>query len=94
MYSQPPFQMQIYHLGLWGPKYVWIVPGWYPAGWWLTVTRENHGCTAEQLDEMLIYHLFVSGVQVIDKLDDIDYHGLVSIDVFALSNIFTILDPI
>ncbi|XP_033624949.1 gamma-aminobutyric acid type B receptor subunit 2-like [Asterias rubens] len=67
---------QIYHLGLWGPKYVWIVPGWYPAGWWLTVTRENHGCTAEQLDEMLIYHLFVSGVQVIDKLDDIDYHGL------------------
>ena len=70
--------VQIYKTGLRGPKFVWIVPGWYAAGWWLAVSVETHGCTVAQLEELMRYHIVVTGVQIVDNLDKLDYHGFVS----------------
>ncbi|XP_038076948.1 gamma-aminobutyric acid type B receptor subunit 2-like [Patiria miniata] len=66
---------QIYNSGLRGPKYVWVVPGWYAAEWWLTASVTTHGCSAEQLEQLLLYHIFVSGVQIIDDVNRMDYQG-------------------
>ncbi|XP_022086436.1 gamma-aminobutyric acid type B receptor subunit 2-like [Acanthaster planci] len=67
---------QIYNNGLEGPRYVWIIPGWYAAGWWTTASVNTHGCSAEQLEKLILYHILVSGVQIIDNIDRIDYYGL------------------
>ncbi|XP_072040017.1 gamma-aminobutyric acid type B receptor subunit 2-like [Amphiura filiformis] len=36
-----------YKEGLFGSKYVWILPGWYDDGWWRI---EDHNCTIKEMD--------------------------------------------
>ena len=46
---------QAYKRGLFGPQYVWITYSWYPERWWTqAVTKNNVGCTDEELEEFVI----------------------------------------
>ncbi|XP_022083852.1 gamma-aminobutyric acid type B receptor subunit 1-like [Acanthaster planci] len=38
----------IFKLGMYGPNYVWMIPGYYSNGWWMT-TEEGLDCTPDEL---------------------------------------------
>lgn len=39
---------QAYLQGLYGPKYVWFLPGWYHDNWWDNVDNKTK-CTPQQI---------------------------------------------
>ncbi len=41
---------QAYKIGLYGPKYVWMLPGWYHNNW-PDAAPQKTSCTAEQVME-------------------------------------------
>ena len=43
-------ELQAYKQGMYGPKYVWVFPGWYDDKWWRTMPEERGDCTDEQMD--------------------------------------------
>ena len=43
-------EFQAYKQGMYGPKYVWVFPGWYDDKWWRTMPEERGDCTDEQMD--------------------------------------------
>ncbi|XP_078684311.1 gamma-aminobutyric acid type B receptor subunit 1-like [Branchiostoma floridae x Branchiostoma belcheri] len=53
-----------FQLGMYGRKYVWILLGWYRAGWWLS--GRGTGCSVEQLS------VATEGYFSVDTLDTVD----------------------
>ncbi|XP_033625200.1 gamma-aminobutyric acid type B receptor subunit 2-like isoform X1 [Asterias rubens] len=66
---------KIYHISMFGPKYVWISIGWYPPGWWEAI-RPDMDCTAHELEEALQNHLSVPLWRSVDDVRDIHYNGI------------------
>ncbi|XP_022105910.1 gamma-aminobutyric acid type B receptor subunit 1-like isoform X2 [Acanthaster planci] len=52
---------EAYRRKMYGAQYVWIVPGWFEAGWWRT-PDESITCTLDQMDEVTAYSFGVSAV--------------------------------
>lgn len=50
---------QCYKLGFYGPKYVWILIGWYGQGWWNDALTYST-CTVDQILEVIEGH-FATG---------------------------------
>ncbi|XP_038057990.1 gamma-aminobutyric acid type B receptor subunit 2-like [Patiria miniata] len=61
----------IYRMEMFGPRYAWILVGWYPEEWWMAVNDDD--CTAEQLEKALGYHFSVPAWRSVDNLDEINY---------------------
>ncbi|XP_022111536.1 gamma-aminobutyric acid type B receptor subunit 2-like [Acanthaster planci] len=61
----------VFHMQMFGGKYVWTLVGWYPEQWWTAV--DNVDCTAEQLQMALEYHFSVSAWRSVDDLGEIHY---------------------
>lgn len=54
---------QAYKEKLYGPKYVWLIIGWYPDNWYKQkMNDDRHNCTVEQLEEALEGHLTTEAV--------------------------------
>ncbi|XP_041350845.1 gamma-aminobutyric acid type B receptor subunit 1-like [Gigantopelta aegis] len=51
---------EAYKVGLYGPKIVWIINGWYDKNWWYA--KEDTDCTVDQLSEA------VEGYFTVDRL--------------------------
>ncbi|GAU97949.1 hypothetical protein RvY_09165-2 [Ramazzottius varieornatus] len=50
---------QAYRIQLYGPRYVWLIPGSFPSNWWLD-QRENSDCSNEELEEAIEGYLSVT----------------------------------
>ena len=55
-------QLQCYKLGMYGPRYVWMLVGWYKSHWWEV---QDTACTIEELT------LAVEGYFSVDTLNSI-----------------------
>ena len=44
------FALQAYKIGLYGPKIVWMFPGWYSGEFWRR-NLDNVPCTLEEMEE-------------------------------------------
>ena len=71
-----PFQYQVFKANLYGEKYVWILLGWYPDGWWSDAS--DVPCTNEEFLSTLDLHISFDGDQAIDDVALIDFNGVVS----------------
>nr|XP_054769361.1 gamma-aminobutyric acid type B receptor subunit 2-like [Lytechinus pictus] len=67
---------KIYQQGLYGSKYVWIIPGWFPDGWWKNHDPEAVPCTSEEMEMMLEYHIGFDGDQFVSDVESIDFNGV------------------
>ncbi|XP_071477852.1 gamma-aminobutyric acid type B receptor subunit 2-like [Diadema antillarum] len=65
-----------FRLNLYGPKIVWIVPGWYHEDWWKVTDPEVIPCSSEDLKEVLQYHIGFDGDQLVPAVDLINFNGL------------------
>lgn len=50
---------QAYRIQLYGPRYVWLIPGSFPSNWWLD-QRDNSDCSNEELEEAIEGYLSVT----------------------------------
>ncbi|XP_038057706.1 gamma-aminobutyric acid type B receptor subunit 2-like [Patiria miniata] len=68
------FFCKIYKAKLFGAKYVWILPGWYPDGWW----RDMPGvpCTNDEIATALDLYLGFDGDQAVSDVSLIHFNGL------------------
>ncbi|XP_070549240.1 gamma-aminobutyric acid type B receptor subunit 1-like [Ptychodera flava] len=53
---------EAYKLGMYGPKYMYFIIGWYIHGWWLDTS--NIDCTIEQLIEVIELIVGMEGLQL------------------------------
>ncbi|XP_041481067.1 gamma-aminobutyric acid type B receptor subunit 2-like [Lytechinus variegatus] len=72
---------EAYRQGLYGPKYVWILIGWYHAGWWRIETtnfrdRGEEFCTFDQMDEAVEGYLSMRGFEIQEDLSKINFNGI------------------
>lgn len=49
---------QAYKIGLYGPRVVWILPGWFDNEWWLQKDL-NDQCTPEELTKVAEGNFYV-----------------------------------
>ncbi|XP_071808994.1 gamma-aminobutyric acid type B receptor subunit 2-like [Asterias amurensis] len=65
---------KVFKANLYGEKYVWILPGWYPDGWWSDAS--DVPCTNEEFLSTLDLHISFDGDQAIDDVALIDFNGV------------------
>lgn len=46
-------KLQAYQIGMYGPKYVWFLPGFYDNIWLTANLLENTPCTMEQVEQVM-----------------------------------------
>ena len=68
---------EIYKAKLFGAKYVWILPGWYPDGWWQDVYGVS--CSNDEMVSVLDLYLGFSADDGVSDVSLINFKGLVSI---------------
>ncbi|XP_077992220.1 gamma-aminobutyric acid type B receptor subunit 2-like [Glandiceps talaboti] len=61
-----------YKQGMYGPRYVYIMPGWYHKKWWKE-TPTN--CTVDQMDIITKGYIGVDALPVTDHLERINFTG-------------------
>ncbi|XP_014677860.1 PREDICTED: gamma-aminobutyric acid type B receptor subunit 1-like [Priapulus caudatus] len=54
---------EAYKLGLYGPKYVWFLVGWYNSEWWMT-PDSSINCTSSQLGRVAENYISTQGLAV------------------------------
>ena len=47
---------QAYKAGLYGNKYLWVLPGWFYEGWY-KISGSKLGCTTDQIYEVIKHYL-------------------------------------
>ncbi|XP_077865360.1 gamma-aminobutyric acid type B receptor subunit 2-like [Saccoglossus kowalevskii] len=67
------FLCSAYKHGLYGDKYVWIMPGWYYPNWWKSLAEDLTDCTPEQLDLAVEGHLGIEVYPVTTDLEKLDF---------------------
>ncbi|XP_072176481.1 gamma-aminobutyric acid type B receptor subunit 1-like [Diadema setosum] len=72
---------EAYRQGLYGPKYVWILMGWYHANWWGVETEQflengENFCTVAQVDEAVEGYLSMRGFEIQQDLSKINFNGI------------------
>ena len=72
--------MQIFRQGLYGSKFIWIIPGWFPEGWWRNPDPEVVPCTSEEMEMVLQYHIGFDGDQFVSDVEEISFNGVVSME--------------
>ncbi|XP_068685324.1 gamma-aminobutyric acid type B receptor subunit 2-like isoform X2 [Montipora foliosa] len=56
---------QAYHFGLYGSRYVWIIPGWYQTNWWKSeLTKDSLGCTESEMNEAVTGYIACDNVKI------------------------------
>ena len=70
---------QAYYRGMYGPKYVWILPMWYSPDWWKTVSSKNCSCTDGIMIQVLngIIGVVSEGHFPLENESIVTYSGLV-----------------
>ncbi|XP_030853025.1 gamma-aminobutyric acid type B receptor subunit 2-like [Strongylocentrotus purpuratus] len=67
---------KIFQQGLYGSKFVWIIPGWFESGWWRNPDPEIVPCTSEEMEMMLQYHIGFDGDQFVSDVEEISFNGV------------------
>ncbi|XP_071487863.1 gamma-aminobutyric acid type B receptor subunit 1-like [Diadema antillarum] len=73
---------EVYRQNLYGPKYVWVLMGWYHAHWWRTETNaildrgEDSFCSVQQVFEAVDGYLSMRGFEVQEDLSTINFNGV------------------
>ncbi|XP_071496381.1 gamma-aminobutyric acid type B receptor subunit 1-like [Diadema antillarum] len=75
------FLCEAYRNGLYGPKYVWILMGWYHANWWEYSTnqfleRGENFCSLEQVQTVVEGYLSLRGFEIQEDLSEINFNGI------------------
>lgn len=65
---------QAHELNMYGPKYVWMLVGWYSERWW-EVSDTN--CTTEQLATVATYYVSTQGLAFSYNVTQIAVNGKV-----------------
>ncbi|XP_022089765.1 gamma-aminobutyric acid type B receptor subunit 2-like [Acanthaster planci] len=75
-YPEPAakFFCKIHEAHLFDAKYVWILPGWYPAGWWQDVPGVS--CSNDEMASVLDLHLGFSASDTVSDVSLIDFNGV------------------
>lgn len=82
--AYPSFSYQVlceaYYRGMYGSKYVWILPMWYSPDWWKTVSSKNSSCTDDIMLQMLngIIGVVPEGFFPLENESIVTYSGLTS----------------
>ncbi|XP_030853026.1 gamma-aminobutyric acid type B receptor subunit 2-like [Strongylocentrotus purpuratus] len=67
---------KIFRQGLYGSKFIWIIPGWFPEGWWRNPDPEVVPCTSEEMEMVLQYHIGFDGDQFVSDVEEISFNGV------------------
>ncbi|XP_038060033.1 gamma-aminobutyric acid type B receptor subunit 2-like [Patiria miniata] len=75
-YPEPAAKLfcKVYTAKLFGAKYVWILPGWYPDGWWRDLP--DVPCDNEETATALDLHVAFDGDQAVSEVSRIDFNGV------------------
>ena len=73
--------LQVYKQKLYGPKYVWLVIGWYADDWFLS-NDSSIDCTPEQMRLATEGHLTTEGI-MLNPDENVTISGLVRSCVFV-----------
>ncbi|XP_022082481.1 gamma-aminobutyric acid type B receptor subunit 2-like [Acanthaster planci] len=65
---------KVYKAKLFGAKYVWILPGWYPDGWWRDLPDVS--CSNDEIAAALDLHVAFDGDQAVSDVSLIDFNGV------------------
>uniref|UniRef100_A0A1X7VGX3 G-protein coupled receptors family 3 profile domain-containing protein n=1 Tax=Amphimedon queenslandica TaxID=400682 RepID=A0A1X7VGX3_AMPQE len=96
--AYPSFSYQVlceaYYRGMYGSKYVWILPMWYAPDWWKTVSSGNCSCTDDIMLQMLngIMGVVPEGFFPLENESIVTYSGLTS-RIFADQYHFLLQEP-
>ncbi len=71
--------MKVYHHGLYGSRYAWLLPGWFPHNWWLAGLHDTN-CTAYQMETVIEAHFGFDGDEIIGDTSLIDFGGVVRLE--------------
>ncbi|XP_022085182.1 gamma-aminobutyric acid type B receptor subunit 2-like [Acanthaster planci] len=73
---------EAYRKGYYGPKYVWILLGWYsPVRWWVQeidkfVKNGEDICTAEEVEKVVVGSLSIRGFEIQTDMSKINFNGV------------------
>nr|XP_006812189.1 PREDICTED: gamma-aminobutyric acid type B receptor subunit 1-like [Saccoglossus kowalevskii] len=78
---------EAYKQGLYGQKYVYLLPGWYTDGWWI-VSDHNIDCTVDQMKEAIEGYISVESL-LLSRDDDVTVSGLTPLEYLDAYNTLT-----
>ncbi|XP_072035546.1 gamma-aminobutyric acid type B receptor subunit 2-like [Amphiura filiformis] len=76
--SRAKLMCQAYRFGLWGSKYVWMLPGFTEVNWWVDHVEET-SCTFEEMDKLTSSSHFIvlsPAIYSNPNLASINFNGL------------------
>ena len=79
------YRSQAYRRGYYGPKYVWILLGWYsPARWWEQEVEKfkQNGvdiCEVEEIEKVVVGSLSIRGFEIQQNMSLINFNGVVGL---------------
>ncbi|XP_070567062.1 gamma-aminobutyric acid type B receptor subunit 2-like [Ptychodera flava] len=80
---------QAYRMGLYGRKYVWMLPGWLSSNWYLGPDGENGvTCSEEQMKSALEGYLGIKVLSYTKDFNKVNFHGVVSHEINMFTTLF------
>ena len=81
--------LQAYYRGMFGSKYLWILPLWYNAGWWRSnspSSSNNNSCTDEIMMQVIDGSLGIvpDGYLTLQNKSIVTFSGLVSRSIYTI----------